>query len=412
RNAQGFITKKGYPQHTRVTRVIDGGEPIEFKNVFKSWKDSAETKGLGNTYNVGKIAKVIPQKFDPTILHENHVLAAETQMVDDGKAQKQIFRVKEFDLIEVPKEDFGKFYSGDCYLIIYSGAKTTIIYYWLGSKSSVDERGTAAMKTVDFDNNMFAGQAVQVRVVEGKEPAHFMAMFSGKMVILMGGFGSGFNGNDNNNSNEQHISLLQVRGTNQYNTKAVEVHPSASSLNSNDVFVLLTQETTYLWAGRGSLGDEREMAKSIAEHKGNEGNEVLLVSEGQEKSEFWDAIGGKEEYSNDKRLQLSDDPHSARLFQCSNASGNFSIEEIPNFDQSDLIQDDVMILDAWEALFVWIGNLSNREERKLALEAAQQYLNTDPSERDVDTPIIVIKQGYEPINFTGFFGVWDITLWN
>jgi len=136
------------------------------------------------------------------------------------------------------------------------------------------------------------------------------------------------------------------------------------------------------------------------------------VSEGQEKDDFWDAIGGKQEYSNDKRLQLSDDPHSPRLFQCSNANALFTIEEIPHFDQSDLIQDDVMLLDAWDALFIWIGDLSNREERKLAQEAAQQYLTTDPSGRDIDTPIIVIKQGHEPINFTGFFGVWDITMWN
>jgi hypothetical protein len=84
------------------------------------------------------------------------------------------------------------------------------------------------------------------------------------------------------------------------------------------------------------------MAKIVASKE--KGKEVLLVSEGQEKDDFWDAIGGKENYSSDKRLQLSDDPHSPRLFQCSNAKGNFTIEEIPHFDQSDLIEDDVMIL--------------------------------------------------------------------
>ena len=93
---------------------------------------------------------------------------------------------------------------------------------------------------------------------------------------------------------------------------------------------------------QGSLGDEREMSKTIASKQ--KGKEVLLVSEGQEKDEFWDAIGGKEEYSNDKRLQTPDDPHSARLFQCSNAKGRLTIEEIPSFDQSDLIEDDVMLL--------------------------------------------------------------------
>jgi hypothetical protein len=84
------------------------------------------------------------------------------------------------------------------------------------------------------------------------------------------------------------------------------------------------------------------MAKIIASKA--KGKEVLLISEGQEKDDFWDAIGGKESYSSDKRLQISDDPHSPRLFQCSNAKGKFTIEEIPHFDQSDLIEDDVMIL--------------------------------------------------------------------
>jgi hypothetical protein len=251
RNAQGFITKKGYPQHTRVTRVIDSGEPIEFKNLFKSWKDANLANGFGNAYHVGKIAKIIPQTFDPSVLHENHGMAAETQMVDGGNGHKQVYRVKDFDLVEVPEEDFGKFHSGDCYVVVYTyGAQNVILYYWLGSKSSVDERGTAAMKTVDLDNNKFAGHAVQVRVVEGKEPAHFMAIFGGKMIILMGGFGSGFNNNQSNEESLKNTSLLQVRGTNQYSTKAVEVHPSASSLNSNDVFVLLTHEIAYVWAGK------------------------------------------------------------------------------------------------------------------------------------------------------------------
>jgi len=253
RNAQGFIKKKCYPEHTRVTRVIDGGEPLEFKNLFKSWKDSQASNGFGNTYNVGKIAKIIPEKFDPSTLHENHVLAAETQMVDDGSGQKEVYRVKSFDLVELPEEDYGKFYSGDCYIVIYTyGANNIIIYYWLGSQSSVDERGTAAMRTVDFDNNKFAGRAVQVRVVEGKEPAHFMSLFRGEMVIYQGGFSSGFN-NSTDEERSCETYLLQVRGTSKYNTKAVQVDCRASSLNSNDVFVLSTPNTVYIWAGKVCL---------------------------------------------------------------------------------------------------------------------------------------------------------------
>jgi len=36
-SCQGFCKKKGYSNKTRVTKVADGGEPTEFKNLFKSW---------------------------------------------------------------------------------------------------------------------------------------------------------------------------------------------------------------------------------------------------------------------------------------------------------------------------------------------------------------------------------------
>lgn len=84
------------------------------------------------------------------------------------------------------------------------------------------------------------------------------------------------------------------------------------------------------------------MSKMIASKQVDK--DIIMVSEGQEKEDFWQAIGGPEEYSNDKRLQLADDPHTPRLFQCSNAKGKFTIEEIVNFDQLDLIEDDVMLL--------------------------------------------------------------------
>lgn len=250
RNAQGFIVKKGYPEHTRVTRVIDGGEPVEFKNLFRNWKDSNQTNGLGTTCNVGSIAKVMPDNFDPSMLHENHAIAAQTQMVDDGSGDKQVFRIKQFDALRVDAPDVGKFYSGDCYIIVYTyGHNNAIIYFWIGSQSSVDERGTAAIKTVEFDNNLFAGRAVQVRVTEGKEPAHLMAMFGGQMIIYRGGFTSGFNNSAEDQSTNDKL-LLQVRGTTSYNTKAVEVECRASSLNSNDVFVLITEEKVFIWAGK------------------------------------------------------------------------------------------------------------------------------------------------------------------
>ena len=62
--------------------------------------------------------------------------------------------------------------------------------------------------------------------------------------------------------------------------------------------------------------------------------------------------------------------HPARLFHCSNASGRFRVEEVLDFTQEDLEEDDVMILDAWKELFVWVGESARKEEKQEAIKTA------------------------------------------
>lgn len=61
--------------------------------------------------------------------------------------------------------------------------------------SPADEQGTAALKTVEMDDAL-GGAAVQVRVNQGKEPAHFLTVFQGQMLIFSGGIKSSFEGNE------------------------------------------------------------------------------------------------------------------------------------------------------------------------------------------------------------------------
>ncbi|KAK7083781.1 hypothetical protein SK128_018797, partial [Halocaridina rubra] len=411
RNAQGFISKKGYPLNTQVSRIIDNGEPAEFKTLFKDWKDKDQSKGFGRQYSTSKIAHTVQTKFDASTLHGAPQLAAKTKMVDDGSGQKEVWRVKDFELIPVPEDQLGQFFMGDCYIVLYAylegNKEHYLLYYWIGNDASQDEAGTAALKAVELDDKLH-GRAIQIRVTQEKEPPHFMAVFGGKMVVFKGGYASAFDGEGARDMGKKSSYMLQVRGTTNHNTKATEVDMRAGCLNSNDCFIVVTPQLSYIWCGKGSTGDEREMAKTLASQNG----ETIIVSEGHEKADFWKALGGKEAYASSPKLQEDTPMHPPRLFQCSNASGVFKAEEIINFAQADLVEDDVMLLDAWDTIFLWLGHNSNKKEQMAAETLALEYLRTDPAGRHKGTPIVKLKQGFEPPNFTGHFGVWDNDLWN
>lgn len=54
----------------------------------------------------------------------------------------------------------------------------------------------------------------------------------------------------------------------------------------------------------------------------------------------------------------------------------FAVEEIMDFAQSDLAQEDIFILDAFHTLIIWTGKYANREEKNKAFEIALEFLKT------------------------------------
>ncbi|KAM7017205.1 villin-1 isoform 2-T2 [Passerculus sandwichensis] len=400
--ALGFIKAKNYPDSTSVETENDGSESTVFRQLFQKWTVPNQSSGLGKTHTVGKVAKVEQVKFDATTLHAKPQMAAQQKMVDDGSGEVEVWRVENNELVPVEKKWLGHFYGGDCYLVLYTyyvGPKVNrIIYIWQGRQASADELAASAYQAVALDQK-YNNEPVQIRVTMGKEPAHLMAIFRGKMVVYTGGTSRA-------GSTEPTPStrLFQVHGTNEYNTKAFEVPVRASSLNSNDVFVLKTPSCCYL------CGDEREMAKTVADIISK--MEKPVVAEGQEPPEFWLALGGKSQYASNKRLQEENPSVPPRLFECSNKTGTFLATEIIDFTQDDLEESDVYLLDTWDQVFLWIGKDANESEKEAAAVMAQEYLRSHPSGRDLDTPIIVVKQGYEPPTFTGWFLAWDPLNWD
>jgi len=229
------------------------------------------------------------------------------------------------------------------------------------------------------------------------------------MTIFQGGRASAFDGDEGVDVGIPSSYLLQVKGSSKLNCKAIQEELTASSLNTNDCFVLVNPDNVTVWYGKGSTGDEREMAKSIALDKSPEPE---IVFEGQEKKQFWEELGGRQPYFDQKMLKQDEEVLPPRLFQLSNASGYITVEEIVEFDQDDLIEEDVMILDASHTIFAWFGALSNKAEQNECVRIAQEYLASCPNERDGDTPIMLIKQGMEPPNFIGHFGAWDEDKWD
>uniref|UniRef100_A0A3B3BIV4 Villin-like n=1 Tax=Oryzias melastigma TaxID=30732 RepID=A0A3B3BIV4_ORYME len=406
--AMGYIKAKNYPPSTRVEVMSEGGESAMFKQLFKSWTEKGQTKGLGSTHTVGKIAKVDQVKFDVMELHARPELAAQQRMVDDASGDVTVWRIENLELVEVDSRTHGQFYGGDCYLVLYtylrSNQKQYILYMWQGRHATKDEITACAYQAVTVDSK-YHGAPVQVRVVMGKEPRHFLAIFKGKFIIFEGGTGRAGAVNP-----ESSTRLFQVRGTTEMNTKATEVPARASSLNSNDVFLLKTDRVCYLWYGKGCSGDERVMARTTGDVLFRQDKQVVM--EGQEPANFWVALGGKSAYASDKRLHREDMIYSPRLFECSNQTGRFRMTEVYDFAQSDLDEDDVMLLDTWEELFLWVGKHANKSETTDTWTSAQEYLRSHPAGRDPDTPVIFIKQGYEPPTFTGWFNAWDPLKWN
>uniref|UniRef100_A0A671RMH7 Adseverin-like n=1 Tax=Sinocyclocheilus anshuiensis TaxID=1608454 RepID=A0A671RMH7_9TELE len=406
--AEQFIKEKNYSSKTQIQVLPAGGETTLFKQFFSNWKDKDQTTGPTKAYTIGKIAHVEQIPFDASSLHNNKAMAAQHNMVDDGSGKVQIWRVEGGERVPVDPSTYGQFFGGDCYLILYSykqgSREQHIIYTWSGLKSTQDELAASAFLTVQLDDSM-GGAPVQVRVTQGQEPPHLMSLFKGKPMIIHTGGTSRKDGQTKTGSTR----LFHIRQSSSRATRTVEVEPSASNLNTNDVFVLKSSDCVFVWKGAGASDEERVAAKYVVSVLGGQSTDV---AEGKEPGEsgFWSALGGKKEYQTSSTLRNMVKP--PRLFGCSNKTGRLMVEEVPgDFTQSDLATDDVMLLDTWDQIFLWIGKEANEVEKTESPKIAKDYVDSDPSGRR-GLPITTIKQGAEPLTFTGWFQAWDPHMWD
>ncbi|XP_015766340.1 PREDICTED: gelsolin-like protein 1 [Acropora digitifera] len=107
----------------------------------------------------------------------------------------KIWRIEKFEVKDWPKEKYGRFYSGDSYIILYSEEREVStqgqdrshhVHFWIGQNSTEDEYGTAAYKTVELDD-FLDGHAIQHRECQKMESEEFKEYFGGRIVVDDGG---------------------------------------------------------------------------------------------------------------------------------------------------------------------------------------------------------------------------------
>lgn len=410
-----YLEDNNKPTYLQVTTVIEFAETTAFKSKFPSWNVQFFVKDFTSHIKLNSLAEVkTAEVFDVTTIFQRRV--EPEKKIDDGFGQCKVYRVEKVDMLELPQEKIGQFHSGSTYIIHYQfGVRYSknIVYFWQGRDCLIDERAASALLTRDLGTTLQETmQTNQFRLIEGKETSHFLSIFGQKFVCLVGPH------NTDMSEIKTKKRLIQVKHANN-KTRATEIEPKVNLLNSGDSFVLVTPETLYVWHGKGSVPQEREYALALSETFKATQN-VEIIEEGKETDKFWITLGvpsdlvelyssmGIEmdaQYPTSPALQKG---YEARLFQCSNVTGRFLVDEITHFSQDDLVDEDVMMLDAGSEIYVWVGTKSNEEEKAEAMEVARKYIDGHPDGDRKDTSIVIVEAGEEPAQFTCHFVAWEV----
>ncbi|RWR91443.1 villin-4-like protein [Cinnamomum micranthum f. kanehirae] len=241
------------------------------------------------------------------------------------KAGMAIWRIENFTPVPVPQSSYGKFFTGDSYVILKvslwfmedtrekssdkeryqrsdktellgdpqpgrifpdfaarlssmclvdettgskSGALRHDVHYWLGEDTSQDEAGTAAIKTVELDAAL-GGRAVQYREAQGHETEKFLSYFKPCIMPQKGGVASGFKHPD---AEEHETRLYVCKGKRVVQVKEAnldgvfyQVPFARSSLSHDDVFILDTKSKIFQFNGSNSSIQERAKALEVVQ---------------------------------------------------------------------------------------------------------------------------------------------------
>lgn len=355
-------------------------------------------------------------------MYAGHPRHAGDVMVDDGTGRTTVYLVEEFRRVRLEDSAVGEFYSGDSYVVLYryvwKNKDCYLIYFWQGRAATVLNKGSSAALTMELDDRLKstieAALSKEVRVVQGKEPRHFLTVFAGRFIVHDGRDPRSSSGSQQQEQ-QQRTRLYQVAGSDEVSTHAVEKSTAtAEALSSSSVFLVVdgAHQRGYTWEGRFANAAEKRYAAAVAPHlAARHGVTFACVAEGAEPDAFWAALGCAGGRAHARYPDKDSSARAAcRLFVCSVGSGAFGVEELGPFSQDDLDPDDAVILDAHDTVFVWVGLRSHPAEQKLAMDTAAEYCAyaaKHDTTRPRHIPCLRVLQNAEPLIFTGRFHGWQ-----
>ena len=321
--------------------------------------------------------------------------ATEEAWVGAGsKVGLEIWRINKFKVERWPKENYGKFFSGDSYIIMNTFIRPDEedfefdLHFWIGKHSTQDEYGTAAYKTVELDT-LLKDKPVQHREVMNYESDLFKGYFK-SLTYLNGGVETGFH----------HVekvtmkpTLFHIFGSKKF-VQIEQVGLNKQNLDSHDVYVLVTEKTVFQWNGQFCNKDEKLKASMYVVELRRNGKGLSVIEDPDQDEDFL-AFFSDSEPLNQKADDIQDVTCS-KLFRLTDSSGSLKVnEEVSSgkIKKSMLDSSDVFIIDKKNQCFVWVGKNASQNEKKNWALHSHNYLKTT---KHPLKPVTCISEGKEP----------------